>query len=198
MRQHARRAPDRIACAVQQGTINDILSFRLHDFPATISAGARDFVFAAMTRDPEARPHPKALLAHPWVTAYVTSVTNLLSGNKYSSTGELATEVVKVTGSSEIAVSMLRSIGSMQVRLATLRAAWRQSGLCAYRPSVLLASALSQFARILQRVADLDRVACPRLEWTASLLANLGGLSRRRIMMAPARWGVRRRPTLAP
>lgn len=127
----------RQAVLLQDGTIEDILSFRLHDFPPSISASARDFVFSAMTPNPARRPNPKTLLAHPWVTAYVNSVTSLLCCNQYSSTGELASEVVKVTGSSEVAVSMLRSIGSMQVRTATLHTAqnilqlWSLHHVCA-------------------------------------------------------------------
>jgi serine/threonine protein kinase len=131
------------ASRVQQGTINDILSFRLHDFPPTISAAARDFVFAAMTREPAQRPTPKALLAHPWVTAYVHSVTSLLTGNKFATTGELATEVGKAAGSSEIAVSMLRSIGSMQVRRRAARS--KRSQLCLLGAPLFGVSALTRF-----------------------------------------------------
>ena len=101
---------------MQEGTIQDILAFRMHDFPASISPSARAFVLAALTHSAELRPTPEQLLSHPWVTGYVKGVTNVLSDDRRVSAEQLAADVVRVTGSSETAVSMLRSIGSLQVR----------------------------------------------------------------------------------
>jgi serine/threonine protein kinase len=100
---------------LQHGTIDDILNFRLRDFPSTMSSGARQFVLAAMTHDARHRPGPKALLAHPWVTAYVNSVASLLSSHNCLTTDEIAAQVVAVTGSVGGGVSMLHSMRCMQV-----------------------------------------------------------------------------------